>query len=763
MAPAITIGVDAGRCITHVNSFQGISPDPINSFDWDFGDGNTSPIQSPTHQYSGAGPFDVLLTVTGGNGCQNTAQQTLVIFKEPVAGFNLPPVSQFCTNQNYSFTNTTQADAGSNPSWAWLVDGVAQSTSQDFSTVFNDTAPKVIKLQASIPGCMNEKTSTINSINQGPLTDFTFSNACAGTTVSFSNQTSGQVTTYAWDFGDGNTSNQTDAQNMFTNAGNYDVVLVANNAVGCQNSETKTVSIYSNPQPDFSLDLPPFSCSGSPSQFNDATTNPTGSNLSAWVWSFGDAANGTSTQRNPLYTYSSAGAYSVGLTVTTNFGCSAATQKSITIAQSPTASFVHTPACVSVGTQFTDASTGSIKSWLWKIDNSTYTFSNPIQVFGAPGTYAAELTVTGNNNCIAQTSQTIIVPVVQFPDFSAQSTCATKPGVFQDTTPLSTDPITSVSWDFGGQGSGSGSPAEFTFPVNGNFSVKMDVRAQSGCVYSVTKTIAVVSPPVANFTTSTDGGPVPLVVQFTNTSANAIGYVWHFHDKTNSTTTDTSPSFTYNELGEYIVDLDATSVQGCVDTFSKIISAVFPRVDARLTGLQFLRDPSSGEYQALFVIDNAGNLPLTDPTILVELAGKVNLKEKLNLTVLPGQSMSQILNYSFLPGGLEYICLSVEVAQDVSIYDNKECVNLTDETIAFQPYPNPVNGELHLDWIAANSGTAQLTIFNCTGAKSFDQSLQASAAGLNQIRLDVSNLSPGMYLVVVNCSGHKKTFRFAIQ
>jgi hypothetical protein len=83
--------------------------------------------------------------------------------------------------------------------------------------------------------------------------------------------------------------------------------------------------------------------------------------------------------------------------------------------------------------------------------------------------------------------------------------------------------------------------------------------------------------------------------------------------------------------------------------------------------------------------------------------------------------------------------------------------------IAFQQYPNPVNGELHFDWIAADSGTAQLTIFNNTGAKAFDRSLQASAAGLNQIRLDVSNLSPGMYLIVFNYSGQKKTFRFVIQ
>ncbi|HMI66377.1 MAG TPA: PKD domain-containing protein, partial [Cyclobacteriaceae bacterium] len=387
----------------------------------------------------------------------------------------------------------------------------------------------------------------------------------------------------------------------------------------------------------------------------------------------------------------------------------------------------------------------------------------PLQVFGAQGTYSARLTVTGNNNCVAQMTQMISVPVVQSPAFTAQGTCATKPAVFLDTTPFSSDPVTSVSWNFGGQGSGTGSPAQFTFPATGNFSVKMDALVQSGCIYSVTKTIAVVSPPVAGFTTSIDAGPVPLLVQFTNISTNAAGYVWHFHDNTNSTSTVPSPSFTFNELGEYIVDLDATSVQGCIDTFSKIISAVIPRVDAGVTGLQFIQDPASGEYRALFAIGNDGNLPLTNPTILVEIAGKVTLKEKLNLTVLPSQSTSQILNFSLLPGGLDYLCLSVEADQDVSVYNNKQCVELTNETIAFAPYPNPVNGELHLDWIAADSGIANITIFNSTGAQAFNRSVQAPAAGLNQIRLDVSNLSPGLYVLVLNYSGQKKTFRFAIQ
>jgi hypothetical protein len=50
--------------------------------------------------------------------------------------------------------------------------------------------------------------------------------------------------------------------------------------------KSRTVTIYTKPVPDFSLSLPPFSCTGSPSQFNDLTPNPVDSNLASWLWGF---------------------------------------------------------------------------------------------------------------------------------------------------------------------------------------------------------------------------------------------------------------------------------------------------------------------------------------------------------------------------------------------------------------------------------------------------------------------------------------------
>lgn len=45
-----------------------------NSWTWDFGDGNNSTLQNPTHSYTGAGTYTVTLTVTSQGGCTDTAQ-----------------------------------------------------------------------------------------------------------------------------------------------------------------------------------------------------------------------------------------------------------------------------------------------------------------------------------------------------------------------------------------------------------------------------------------------------------------------------------------------------------------------------------------------------------------------------------------------------------------------------------------------------------------------------------------------------------------
>lgn len=62
-------------------SFSSLSNaiDPITSYFWDFGDGNSSAEQNPTHVYESSGFYSVSLTITAGN-CTNTSTIFISVF-----------------------------------------------------------------------------------------------------------------------------------------------------------------------------------------------------------------------------------------------------------------------------------------------------------------------------------------------------------------------------------------------------------------------------------------------------------------------------------------------------------------------------------------------------------------------------------------------------------------------------------------------------------------------------------------------------------
>lgn len=73
---ALTPGI-----VTNVNdhevSFTGTTDGAV-SYNWDFGDGNTSTEENPTHTYAGSlGTVNITLTVTSARGCVSTATSTL--------------------------------------------------------------------------------------------------------------------------------------------------------------------------------------------------------------------------------------------------------------------------------------------------------------------------------------------------------------------------------------------------------------------------------------------------------------------------------------------------------------------------------------------------------------------------------------------------------------------------------------------------------------------------------------------------------------
>jgi PKD repeat protein len=145
-----------------------------------------------------------------------------------------------------------------------------------------------------------------------PVADFT-ANATSGIaplTLQFTDASSGGgITGWSWDFGGGGTSTEQNPSHTFTAGGTYTVNLTVTNGGGSA-SATRTVSVA--PRPWIAADFAANVTSGPAPlaiQFTDTSTG----GVYYWSWEFGDGA--TSTERNPIHTFTAAGTYTVSLLV----------------------------------------------------------------------------------------------------------------------------------------------------------------------------------------------------------------------------------------------------------------------------------------------------------------------------------------------------------------------------------------------------------------------------------------------------------------
>ncbi len=158
---------------------------------------------------------------------------------------------------------------------------------------------------------------------QGPTAEFAASRQrpLAGVPVQFSDITepgTSPIATWLWDFGDGGWSKLQDPVHLYTAATVYDVYLTVTTAEG-SDTEIKLGCVDVQPAPpDAEFVAAKRNCSvGQPIAFSDLSTGK-GVPITQWKWDFGDGT--TSAERDPLHPYTTAGTYTVALTVRSGAG-----------------------------------------------------------------------------------------------------------------------------------------------------------------------------------------------------------------------------------------------------------------------------------------------------------------------------------------------------------------------------------------------------------------------------------------------------------
>jgi len=185
-------------------------------------------------------------------------------------------------------------------------------------------------------------------------------------------------------------------------------------------------------------------------------------------------------------------------------------------------------------------------------------------------------------------------------------------------------------------------------------------------------------------------------------------------------------------------------------------------VDLAMKNFSLIEDPNSNSSKPVVTISNLGNIPLTNPEVQIDLGGNAALKERIDATILPGKTVQQILNLAIVPQMLGYICAEVSPEADINIYNGRQCLSVTNDDVLFYPYPNPAKGQINFDWISAESENVEVMIFRSTGQVVFKQDFQMVQPGINQLAIDISSLSNGLYLIQFSGSKVKKAFSVSV-
>ncbi len=299
------------------------------SYYWDFGDGNTSTLADPYHNYGANGTYTACLTVWNNvNFCSDTVCNVVTVSNGAGAG---------CAgnaNFNYSSNNGNDFYFSAN---AVLSNATYQWDFGNGNSSFNATAQQTYNAATSgwyavclivVDGnnCTDYYCDSIyvTALSNGPSCDATFYNypdSSLANTVQFYNYgNNGSGATYSWNFGDGNSATGQYPSHTYATSGWYAACLTVSDNSGTGCTQTYCDSVYA----DGGVTAP--SCDADFILFQDSTgsgvyyawNTSTGNNLS-YFWDFGDG--NTSTLAYPIHTYSSVGVYGICLSVSDNNGC----------------------------------------------------------------------------------------------------------------------------------------------------------------------------------------------------------------------------------------------------------------------------------------------------------------------------------------------------------------------------------------------------------------------------------------------------------
>nr|NQU94448.1 PKD domain-containing protein [Bacteroidota bacterium] len=390
--------------------FTDISQGDITSWFWDFGDGEFSTEQNPTHIYELEDHYQVKLTAMGTNCVDEKHRGLFVFYQDCLAKFTYEQTNEG-DDLIVRFFDESQ---GNIDQWFWDFDDGGSSGQQNPEHQFAEPGNYLVNLHINGPGCWNSTWQTVIVMPvPGCFPHFNYEQLHgANLELVFSDlSVADSISTWNWEFGDGNMSNLANPNHIYDSAGYYDVSLEINGPC-CNCFFTRNIQVLTSNDCTADFDYQQPSLYEPIVEFQNLST---GEHLE-YFWDFGDGT--TATETSPVHEFPAFGSYDVTLK-NTGFGCTDTIIKDVQVIEmipceaifsfwsaSPESTEIH----------FINESVGLIEEYLWKFGDGTFSNEeNPIHNYAQHGDYTVELNIF-SSNCADSTNLLVQIAEPAFCD-----------------------------------------------------------------------------------------------------------------------------------------------------------------------------------------------------------------------------------------------------------------------------------------------------------------------------------------------------------
>lgn len=461
--------------------------------------------------------------------------------------------------------------------------------STDFGTSWSDTANinhtfnysgliQTTQFRVVIKsGACDTAYSEISTITVNPLPDvlFSYDTVCRTQATTFVNNCiiiTGSISTYSWDFGNGDGNNAETPIYTYPVDGTYTVELTATSNKGCINTLSQIVIVNPSPVVDYSFSNV---CDNDTVYFTNSSFSTIAGALS-YSWNFDDASTIISDE-NPSHLYAQSGSYNVKLVVEEDAtACKDSVIKLVEVYPRAVPDFSFTNICDGnemIFTNNTTISSGSI-NYYWTFGDGQYESSlSPTHLYSSDGVYSVRLSATTDHNCLDTIAKDVIVFAQPVAGFSGTDICYTDTFLFQNESVINSGTM-SYLWNFGNGNTSVEENPNYYYFAPGTYNVSLTVESDSGCTDEVYNSVNIYSLPNVLFDVSDvclyDSA---IFVNNSTIQSGSLVYQWYFGDASGSVLE--YPKHIYDTAGTYSIKLIATAGGMCSDSITKTLD-IFP-------------------------------------------------------------------------------------------------------------------------------------------------------------------------------------------